>query len=129
MCKVTACCVQVVTAVWEKITPGLLEHFDAPASLQLIAPRPLLIVNGEVGPLSAAIPGAREPEYSDTAAVQVDPRCPIEGVRAAVKQAEDATGVSIRLHAEPGVAHAITEPMWQEVDDFFAQHLLGRSSL
>ena len=41
---------QVVTNVWNKINPGLLGSLDAPSSLRLIAPRPLLVVNGELDP-------------------------------------------------------------------------------
>jgi dienelactone hydrolase len=54
----------VVKAVWEKICPGLLTDLDGPHTLRCIAPRPLLVVNGEI-----------------------DPRCPIAGVKAAVDAA------------------------------------------
>ena len=36
----------VVEAVWERIAPGLLDMFDAATALPLIAPRPLLVLNG-----------------------------------------------------------------------------------
>ncbi|KAF8733110.1 hypothetical protein HU200_015477 [Digitaria exilis] len=39
---------EVVEKVWEKIAPGLNSQFDAPYSLPLIAPRPLLLLNGAV---------------------------------------------------------------------------------
>lgn len=37
---------ETVKAVWDRISPGLLSHFDAPLSLRLIAPRALLVLNG-----------------------------------------------------------------------------------
>ncbi|PWZ16174.1 hypothetical protein Zm00014a_003181 [Zea mays] len=37
---------EVVEKVWEKIAPGLDSQFDAPYSLPLLAPRPLLLLNG-----------------------------------------------------------------------------------
>nr|CAB3467131.1 unnamed protein product [Digitaria exilis] len=37
---------EVVEKVWEKIAPALNSQFDAPYSLPLIAPRPLLLLNG-----------------------------------------------------------------------------------
>ena len=40
----------VVTAVYEKITPGLLDSFDGRVSLPAISPRPLLVLNGEHDP-------------------------------------------------------------------------------
>ena len=56
-----------VRAVWEKLLPGLLEHFDAQHSLSCIAPRPLLIANNAA-----------------------DPRCPRAGVEEAVAAARPA---------------------------------------
>ena len=40
-------CVDIFYQVWEKIAPGLDSQFDAPYSLPLIAPRPLLLLNGK----------------------------------------------------------------------------------
>jgi len=34
----------VVSAVWDALVPGLRDEFDAPNSLPLIAPRPLLLL-------------------------------------------------------------------------------------
>ncbi|CAI7771377.1 unnamed protein product [Closterium sp. NIES-53] len=85
---------EVVTAVWNRITPGLLQHFGPHNSLPAICPRPLLILNGES-----------------------DPRCPVEGLRGAVQRAEEAysrAGAAQRLefHVEPGVGHEVTDAMW-----------------
>jgi hypothetical protein len=41
---------EVVRAVWARLLPGLLERYDGPASLALIAPRPLLVATGELDP-------------------------------------------------------------------------------
>ena len=124
---------EVVRVVWERINPGLLDEFDAPQSLRLIAPRPSLIVNGED-----------------------DPRCPIDGVKEAIASAkaafaadsaqeqqeqQDGSGAgqkqdtvdrtlptdhSLSLFVAKGVKHAITDEMLQEVRRFFELHLLGR---
>ena len=40
-------CIDIFYQVWEKIAPGLDSQFDAPYSLPLIAPRPLLLLNGK----------------------------------------------------------------------------------
>jgi hypothetical protein len=34
--------------VWDRIAPGLASQFDSPYSIPLIAPRPLLILNGSI---------------------------------------------------------------------------------
>lgn len=38
---------------YDRVTPGLIDRFDGPAMLPLIAPRPLLVVNGDSDPRSA----------------------------------------------------------------------------
>ncbi|KAL4440167.1 hypothetical protein ABPG75_003168 [Micractinium tetrahymenae] len=58
---------EVVTAVWNTLLPGMLESWDAPNSLPLLAPRPLLIANGEL-----------------------DPRCPMQGVELALEPVRSA---------------------------------------
>jgi dienelactone hydrolase len=68
---------EVVRAVWEKICPGLLSDLDAAHTLRCIAPRPLLVVNGEI-----------------------DPRCPLEGVTEAFEAAREeyvATGAADKI--------------------------------
>eukprot|EP00899_Mesostigma_viride_P028448 jgi/Mesvir1/8789/Mv02697-RA.1 len=100
-----------VRKVFSHITPGLLDRFDAPASLPLIAPRPFLILNGEE-----------------------DPRCPIAGVRISMKSALDAYTraggpENIKLQAYPGVAHEATKEMDEATAEWFHRHLLQRSML
>eukprot|EP00958_Prasinococcus_capsulatus_P018164 scaffold2093_cov425-Prasinococcus_capsulatus_cf.AAC.3 len=41
---------EIVGKTWDILEPGLMSRFDAPASLPLLAPRPVLITNGELDP-------------------------------------------------------------------------------
>eukprot|EP00927_Polykrikos_kofoidii_P007603 TRINITY_DN13132_c0_g1_i1.p1 TRINITY_DN13132_c0_g1~~TRINITY_DN13132_c0_g1_i1.p1 ORF type:complete len:411 (+),score=60.36 TRINITY_DN13132_c0_g1_i1:44-1276(+) len=103
---------EVVQAVWRRIVPGLVEDsagsasaFDAPASLSCIAPRPMLVLSGEM-----------------------DPRCPLDSVQhsmqvaAAEYQAQSSPG-RLRLFVEAGVGHTVTPRMWQEIDRFLEASL------
>lgn len=96
----------VVETVWRRICPGLLEELDSPSSLRCIAPRPLLIMNGER-----------------------DWRCPIQGVRQAFECAEaeykklGAPPGTAQLYVADGVGHEVTKPMWDAIDAFFEKHL------
>lgn len=95
----------VVTAVWERIIPGLLDSYDVPFSLPLIAPRPLLIVNGEL-----------------------DGRCPIDAVEAAVESTRSAyleRPGDLQFYVEMGVGHDITTGMKHAVEQWMDRHLLG----
>ncbi|KAF0901560.1 hypothetical protein E2562_003534 [Oryza meyeriana var. granulata] len=51
---------EVVEKVWDKIAPGLDSQFDAPFSVPIIAPRPLLLLNGAEDP-RCPVPGLQEP--------------------------------------------------------------------
>jgi len=75
---------------YEKVAPGVFGQFDGPAMLPLIAPRPLLVINGDS-----------------------DPRTPIGGVRECVeaaRKAYTAQGVADRLvlHIQPDAGHQVT---------------------
>ena len=75
---------------YDRVAPGVHGEFDGPKMLPLIAPRPLLIINGDS-----------------------DPRTPVGGVRecmAAAEQAYKAAGASDRLvlHLQPNTGHQIT---------------------
>ena len=91
-----------------QLCPGLVhgdQVMDAPSSLKLIAPRPLLVANGEK-----------------------DMRCPEEGVRRAVESARAEYSRSgaqdnLDLYFEPGGGHAVSDEMWRRVDSFFTKHL------
>jgi dienelactone hydrolase len=75
---------------YDRVAPGLYGEFDGPAMLPLIAPRPLLIINGDS-----------------------DPRTPVGGVRqcmAAAEQAYKSHGSLDRLvlHLQPDAGHQVT---------------------
>ncbi|CAH1432941.1 unnamed protein product [Lactuca virosa] len=83
---------EVVETVWNRIAPGL-------------APRPLLIINGED-----------------------DPRCPIEGIDVAIsktqKAFEDAQLLNhFKVIVEPGIGHEVTSSMLKEVSDWLDKFL------
>jgi predicted esterase len=97
-----------VADVWAALCPGLVhddQAMDAPSTLRLIAPRPLLVVNGES-----------------------DPRCPAQGVREALatalpEWADAGQGDQVQLYFERNGGHAVTAGMWAKVDAFFARQL------
>ena len=96
----------VVRDVWDVLVPGLASSFDAEHTLGLIAPRPLLVLNGED-----------------------DARCPIEGVYMAVQEASRAYAElgapeNLTLSVASGVAHARTPDMAAEASKFMDRHLL-----
>jgi hypothetical protein len=59
--------VKVCRVLWNKIIPGMLDQFDCPSMIRLLAGRPLLILNGEL-----------------------DGNCPLEGAKLAFASAESA---------------------------------------
>ncbi len=85
---------RVCRELWTKVIPGILDDFDCPNLLPLFAigpKRALFIANGDM-----------------------DPNCPIEGARIAIKAAEDAfarAGAKDRLmvRVNAGVAHKVTD--------------------
>jgi hypothetical protein len=85
---------------------GLLDHYDTPASLACIAPRPLLILNGEH-----------------------DPRCPLPGVAAAAGAAASAYAAAgappgaLELRVFGGVGHEFTPAMAGAAAEFFDEWL------
>jgi predicted esterase len=87
-------------------TKGLLDDYDAPLSLPLIAPRPLLALNGEH-----------------------DPRCPLPGVKAAFEaaarayEAAEAPCGALELRVFKGVGHEFTPGMSDAMHGFFAEWL------
>ncbi len=90
---------KVCRALWNKVTPGILDEFDCPNMLKLFAGRPLLIANGDK-----------------------DPNCPIEGARIAFKSAEEAFAKAnakekLKIIVEP-VAHTVTAEERKEAIEF-----------
>ena len=92
-------------AFYDRITPGLVDRFDGPAMLPLIAPRALLVVN------------------SDS-----DPRSPLGGVREAVTTARGAYDAS-RMPArfafllQEDAAHEVTPQARAATLDWFTRWL------
>jgi pimeloyl-ACP methyl ester carboxylesterase len=79
-----------VRQFYDRVVPGIYSEFDGPAMLPLMAPRPLLVINGDSDPLT-----------------------PIEGVRqsaAAAERAYRAAGASGRfqLLVQPDAGHEFT---------------------
>ncbi|PHT74412.1 hypothetical protein T459_21689 [Capsicum annuum] len=96
---------RLITFVWDRIAPGLASQFDAPYTVPTIAPRPLLILNGED-----------------------DPRCPLGGLEIpesrVCKAYEEANcPQNIKLIAQPGIGHRMTPLMVKEASDWFDRFL------
>jgi dienelactone hydrolase len=96
---------KVCRALWNKVIPGMLDQFDCPGLIGLFAPRPLLVLSGEL-----------------------DPNCPLGGAKvayAAAEQAYRAAGAVDRLKIDvaPGVGHKVTESQHQMALDWFVKWL------
>jgi fermentation-respiration switch protein FrsA (DUF1100 family) len=91
----------VCKALWNKIIPGMLDRYDGPSMIRLFAPRPLLVLSGEL-----------------------DPNCPLEGAQLAFDEAErvyqdaDATD-NLKIDVAPGVAHKVTDEQREMALDWF----------
>jgi dienelactone hydrolase len=92
---------RVCKALWNKIIPGMLDRYDGPSMIRLFAPRPLLVLSGEL-----------------------DPNCPLEGAQLAFDEAErvyqdaDATD-NLKIDVAPGVAHKVTDEQREMALDWF----------
>jgi dipeptidyl aminopeptidase/acylaminoacyl peptidase len=94
-----------VRRFYDRVVPGIYSEFDAPAMLPLIAPRPLLIINGDS-----------------------DPRTPLPGVREcadAAERAYQAAGAQdrFRLLLQPDTGHTFTQPAEQQALAWFVKWL------
>jgi len=94
-----------VRKFYDKVAPGIYSQFDGPAMIPLIAPRPLLIVNGEL-----------------------DLRTPKAGVDECLANAQpiyDAakTPGALKFMAEPKTQHKVTPEGYQAGFDWFKQWL------
>jgi dienelactone hydrolase len=101
---------RVAREAWSRLLPGILDRFDCPRMLEAIAPRPLLILNGET-----------------------DDRCPVEGVRRCYAAAESAyrkAGAPERLKMiiAPDTGHKVTDEQRLAALDWFERWLNGRSA-
>jgi dienelactone hydrolase len=88
--------------------PNLLNHFDTEAIVALIAPRPLLLMNGDQ-----------------------DDGSPVDGIRAIeakVRPAYTLYGAEREFRSEvyPGVGHQYLPEMWQKTLSWFDQHLRAK---
>ena len=93
-------------AVWQRVAPGLLEHFDAPACLWVVAPRPLLVVAGEC-----------------------DSQCPVHAVEQAYATAQETYATQgaaphVRLQVFQGVGHRANEAMRRAANLWLDKYLL-----
>jgi len=96
---------RVAREAWAKVLPGIADRFDCPRMLEAIAPRPLLILNGED-----------------------DDRCPLEGVRKCYAAAETAytrAGAADRLKliVAPDTGHRVTDEQQAAALDWFVRWL------
>ncbi|XP_037462697.1 putative hydrolase YtaP [Triticum urartu] len=96
---------EVVEKVWDRIAPGLASRFDAPYSVPLIAPRPLLLLNGAE-----------------------DPCCPIAGLQEPASRVAEAyekagSAEKFKFIVEPGVEHMLTANMVKEASEWFDRFL------
>jgi dienelactone hydrolase len=79
-----------VRTFYDRVAPGIYSDFDGPAMLPLIAPRPLLSINGEIDPRTPML-GLRE--------------C-VLAARAAYRAYEGAEEKFV-LHVQPNTAHKV----------------------
>jgi len=93
---------KVCKALWDRIIPGITEEFDCPSMIRLFAPRPLLIVSGEL-----------------------DGNCPLEGAKLAFAQAQSAYGTAdtLKIDVAPGVGHAVTAAQMKMAHDWLDRFL------
>ena len=90
--------------------PGILDEFDCPQMLTAIAPRPMLILNGEN-----------------------DPNNPLEGAKVAFAAAKDAYQKShaedrLEIDVAPNVGHAVTAEQHQKLVAWLVRWLNAEGS-
>lgn len=90
---------------YDRVVPGIYGEFDGPAMLPLIAPRPLLAINGET-----------------------DARTPLAGVQECTTQAESAykkanAAEKFKLYIQPKTGHAVTAAGKQMAIEWFVRWL------
>lgn len=90
---------------YDRVVPGIYNEFDGPQMVSLIAPRPLLVINGDS---DARTPLAGVEECA-------------EGARAAYKKAKASE--KFLLHIQPKTGHAVTPEAKQLALDWFVRWL------
>ncbi|THU73667.1 hypothetical protein C4D60_Mb04t25280 [Musa balbisiana] len=96
---------EVVKKVWDRIAPGLYLQFDAPYTIPVIAPRPLLMLNGAE-----------------------DPRCPVPGLKEPLVKATELykqanCPENLKFIAEAGIGHQMTVSMVKEASSWLDKFL------
>jgi dienelactone hydrolase len=96
---------EFVQEFYDRVVPGIYAEFDAPAMLPLVAPRPLLVVNGDSDELT-----------------------PLEGVREAAAAAERAyrdarAEEKFQLLVQPNAGHEFTPAAQRAAFDWLARWL------
>jgi dienelactone hydrolase len=94
-----------VRRFYDRVVPGIYGDLDAPSVLQLIAPRPMLVINGDS-----------------------DPRTPLQGVQesvAAARRAYVAMGADEKLgvYLQPNAGHVFTPVAELVMADWFVKWL------
>lgn len=94
-----------VRAFYDRVAPGVYSRFDGPAMLPLIAPRPLLVINGDS-----------------------DARTPLPGVQACMVPTEQAYQKAsaidkVKLYLEKDTGHAVTPVALQAAVDWMVRWL------
>jgi dienelactone hydrolase len=94
-----------VRRFYDRVVPGIYGDLDAPSVLQLIAPRPLLVINGDS-----------------------DPRTPLAGVQESVdaaRRAYSALGANdkLGLYLQPNAGHVFTPVAELVMADWFVKWL------
>jgi dienelactone hydrolase len=97
--------VAFVRAFYDRIVPGIYGEFDGPAMLPLIAPRPLLVINGDS-----------------------DANTPIAGVRLAVEAAKPAyasknAASNLVLTVQENTAHKVNPESFDATIEWFVKWL------
>ncbi|CAD5175113.1 unnamed protein product [Musa acuminata subsp. malaccensis] len=96
---------EVVKKVWDRIAPGLYLQFDAPYTIPVIAPRPLLMLNGAEDP-RCPVPGLKEPHVKATELYK-QANCP----------------ENLKFIAEAGIGHQMTVSMVKEASSWLDKFL------
>ena len=90
---------------YNRVVPGIADRFDGPQMLPLIAPRPLLVINGDSDPLTP-VPGLMEV---------------VEKTKAAYAQANAVDKFKFTL--QPNTGHDVTPQAFREVIAWLEQWL------
>jgi len=90
---------------YNRVVPGIADRFDGPQMLPLIAPRPLLVINGDSDSLTP-VPGLMEV---------------VENTKAVYAQANAVDNFKFIL--QPDTGHAVTPQAFQEVIAWLEQWL------